>query len=213
MSIANINEWFIFEAGAVDKKTCNKIKRLAKDNWEESSVDTQKGTSDEERKTGKRGDYKPNPKQRISDVSWVTDQWVYDIIWPFMQEANQKAGWSYYIKAAESMQITRYRKGGFYNFHRDGNGDQLSAYHNPTNAFMHGHVRKLSMTTLLSDSYEGGEFQFASYNKEECVISTPEFSKVGSIVVFPSSMEHRVAPVTKGIRHSLVTWFLGPPFV
>ena len=69
------------------------------------------------------------------------------------------------------------------------------------------------MTTLLSDSYEGGEFQFASYGKEECNITIPEFSKVGSIVVFPSAMEHRVAPVTKGVRHSLVTWFVGPPFV
>jgi len=32
------------------------------------------------------------------------------------------------------------------------------------------------------------------------------------IIVFPSDMEHRVAPVTKGIRYSLVVWFLGPPF-
>ena len=206
------NEWYTFK-GALDKKTCNKIKRLARNNWEESSVDTSIGITDEERKTGQNRDYKPDPKMRISDLSWIADQWVYDTIWPFMQAANEKAGWGYHIKAAESMQITRYRKGGFYSFHRDGTGDQLSAYHNPQNAFMHGHVRKLSMTTLLSDSYEGGEFQFATYNKEECVISTPEFSKVGSIVVFPSSMEHRVSPVTKGIRHSLVTWFLGPPFV
>ena len=206
------NEWYIFK-GALDKKTCNKIKRLARNNWEISGVDTSKETTDEERKTGKKGDYKPDPKMRISDVSWVTDQWVYDTIWPFMQEANEKAGWGYHIKAAESMQITRYKKGGFYYFHQDGNGDHLSAYHNPNNAFMHGHVRKLSMTTLLSDSYEGGEFQFATYAKEKCKISIPEFSKVGSIVVFPSAMEHRVAPVTKGIRHSLVTWFVGPPFV
>ena len=206
------NEWYIFQ-GALDKKTCNKIKRLAKDNWEDSSVDTTKEITDEERKTGRKGDYKPDPKTRISDISWITDQWVYDTIWPFMQEANEKAGWGYHIKAAESMQITRYRKGGFYNFHIDGNGDQLSAYHNPQNAFMHGHVRKLSMTTLLSDSYEGGEFQFASYGKEECNISTPEFNTVGSIVVFPSAMEHRVASITKGVRYSLVTWFVGPPFV
>jgi len=130
-----------------------------------------------------------------------------------MKGANEQAGWKYDIKAAESCQITRYKKGGFYSFHTDGNGDHLSAYNAPTNAFLHGHVRKLSMTTLLSDSYEGGEFQFASYGKEECDISTPEFSKVGSIVVFPSSMEHRVAPVTKGVRYSLVTWFVGPPFV
>ena len=212
MSLALTNEWYIFQE-ALDKKTCNKIKRLAKDNWNDSSVDTSKNITDEERITGSKGDYKPDHETRISDVSWVTDQWVYDTIWPFMQEANEKAGWGYHIKAAESMQITRYRKGGFYNFHKDGNGDQLSAYHNPTNAFMHGHVRKLSMTTLLSGNYSGGEFQFASYNKEECVISTPEFSKVGSIVVFPSAMEHRVASITKGVRYSLVTWFVGPPFV
>ena len=175
--------------------------------------ESKKETTDEERKTGRKGDYKPDPKQRISDVAWVTDQWVYDTIWPYMQEANQKAGWGYQIKAAESMQITRYRKGGFYKFHQDGNGDHLSAYNNPQNAFMHGHVRKLSMTTLLSDSYEGGEFQFTSYAKERCKISTPEFNAVGSIIVFPSSMEHRVGSVTKGMRYSLVTWFVGPPFV
>ena len=206
------NEWYIFQE-ALDKKTCNKIKRLAKDNWEDSSVDTSKGITDEERKSGKKPDYKPDSKTRISDIAWVRDQWVYDTIWPFMQQANQEAGWRYDIKAAESMQITRYKKGGFYNFHTDGNGDHLSAYNDPENAFMHRHVRKLSMTTLLSDSYEGGGFQFASYGKEECFISTPEFSTVGSIIVFPSAVEHRVASITKGIRYSLVTWFLGPPFV
>ena len=111
------------------------------------------------------------------------------------------------------MQITRYRKGGFYNFHRDGYGDHLSVYNDPQNDFLNGHVRKLSMTTLLSDNYEGGEFQFAGYGQEKRTISTPEFTKIGSIIVFPSAMEHRVAPVTKGVRYSLVTWFVGPPFV
>jgi PKHD-type hydroxylase len=82
----------------------------------------------------------------------------------------------------------------------------------PDNEFLHGHVRKLSMTVLLNENYEGGEFQFATYDKEECVIHIPEFNKIGSIVVFASDVEHRVAPVTTGIRYSLVTWFLGPPF-
>jgi len=58
----------------------------------------------------------------------------------------------------------------------------------------------------------GGEFQFATYSKEKCIIQTPEINKMGSIVVFPSDMEHRVTLVTKGIRYSLVVWFLGPPF-
>ena len=33
---------------------------------------------------------------------------------------QKKAGWNLSIKAAESMQITRYKKGGFYSFHKDG---------------------------------------------------------------------------------------------
>jgi PKHD-type hydroxylase len=38
-------------------------------------------------------------------------------------------------------------------------------------------------------------------------------NKTGSVIVFPSDTEHRVTPVTKGIRYSLVAWFLGPPYV
>ena len=67
------------------------------------------------------------------------------------------------------------------------------------------------MTVLLSNSFEGGDFEFTSYGKEECIITPVEMNQ-GDIVVFPSWMEHRVAPVTKGIRYSLVTWFVGPPF-
>ena len=77
---------------------------------------------------------------------------------------------------------------------------------------MHGHVRKLSMSVLLNDNFEGGAFEFATYGKEDCII-TPIEVEAGSVIVFPSWMEHRVAPVTKGIRYSLVTWFVGPPFV
>ena len=203
------NEWFVFNK-VLDKKTCNKIKKLAQGNWVESSVDTQRETSQEERKTGRKGDYKPDPKIRISDVFWTSEQWVYDTIWPYMQQANQDAGWGYHIKAAETTQITRYKKGGFYKFHTDGNSDHLSAYNNPQNAFMHGHVRKLSMSVMLNDNFEGGAFEFASYSKEECGI-TPIEAATGDIIIFPSFMEHRVAPVTKGIRYSLVNWFVGPP--
>jgi PKHD-type hydroxylase len=190
-------KWYYF-INALDKNTCDKIRNAAEGKWSESSVDTQKDIIDK--------------KVRISDVVWTSDQWIYDTIWPYMEESNEQAGWKYDIRGAEAMQITRYKKGGFYYFHKDGKGDHLSAYDMPDNKHVHGHVRKLSMTILLNDNYEGGEFQFATYEKEKCKIEIPEFNKIGSIVVFPSDMEHRVAPVTKGIRYSLVTWFVGPPF-
>ena len=206
----SLNEWFVFEE-AIDNKTCNKLKRLGSKQWQTAGVDIKKGTTDEERKTGRKPKIGVDEKTRVTDIAWTNDQWVYDTIWPFMMEANNKASWEYDIKAAESSQITRYKKGGFYNFHRDGGGCHLVKYNNPTNAFMHGHVRKLSMTVLLNKSFEGGDFEFTSYTKEECIITPVEMNQ-GDVIVFPSWMEHRVAPVTKGIRYSLVTWFVGPPF-
>ena len=209
---ASTNEWYVFNKDTIDKKTCNKIKKWASKRWIDSAVDTRKGTTKEERKTGRKQEFKPNPKMRISDVAWCNEQWLYDILWPFMNQANEEAGWRYQIKAAESCQITRYKKGGFYSFHRDGRGDHLSAYNNPKNAFMHGYVRKLSMSVMLNDNFDGGAFEFASYGKEECTV-TPIEASAGSVIVFPSAMEHRVAPITKGIRYSVVCWFVGPPFV
>ena len=211
MALYFTNEWYIHQQ-VVDKKTCNKIKKWASKKWESAYVDTSKGITDEERKTGRKQEFKPDPKMRISDVFWTSDQWIYDLTWPYMMEANRRAGWNLDIKAAESMQITRYKKGGFYDFHKDGNADHLSAYDNPGNPFMHGHVRKLSMSIILNDNFEGGEFEFATYSKEKCHI-TPIEAKVGDLIFFPSGMEHRVAPVTKGIRYSLVNWFVGPPVV
>jgi len=211
--MANTNEWFQFNAGTIDKKTCDKIKEWASKKWETSIVSIDQGElTNDERKTGRRGDFKLDSKRRISDIAWCDEQWLYDIIWGFMQRANDEAGWRYDIKACEPCQITRYKKGGFYSFHVDGNGDHLSTYDKPDNPFQDGRVRKLSMSVMLNDNFEGGEFEFASYNRGKCTI-TPIKATTGSILVFPSSMEHRVAPITKGTRYSVVCWFLGSPFV
>ena len=196
----NENEWFYF-INALDKKTCNKIRKLGKENWKEGQT-----FGSLERNESLDG-------IRKSDIVWKNDQWVYDTIWDFMLAANEQAGWKYDIRAAESMQITRYKKGEFYHFHRDGNGDHLSVFDEPDNKFKHGYVRKLSMTVLLNENYEGGEFQFSNYRNQKCMIHTPEFNKTGSIIIFPSYVEHRVLPVTKGTSYSLVFWFTGPPFV
>tara|TARA_R100001086_G_scaffold197124_1_gene113687 strand:+ start:205 stop:837 length:633 start_codon:yes stop_codon:yes gene_type:complete len=205
------NEWYYYTS-AIDKKTCNKLKALGKNSFSGARVDRKNGTTEEERVTGRKSDHGPNKKKRISDISWTNDQWVIDLIWPYMLEANEKAGWNFNITAVESSQVTRYKVGGFYSWHVDGPSDCLSVYNKPNNKFLHGNVRKLSMTVLLNENYQGGEFQFSSYCEGEHEINVPEFKSVGSIVVFPSFIEHQVVPVTKGTRYSLVAWFLGPPF-
>ena len=70
---------------------------------------------------------------------------------------------------------------------------------------MHNKTRKLSMTIVLNDEYEGGEFQF--FNDKTLIKE-----KQGTVIIFPSYMQHRVRPIKSGIRYSLVVWFLGEPF-
>ena len=55
--------------------------------------------------------------------------------------------------------------------------------------------------------YEGGDLQFMLNQK---IVSAPR--EKGTIIVFPSFMMHRVTPITKGVRKSIVGWVAGPPY-
>ena len=73
-------------------------------------------------------------------------------------------------------------------------------------------TRKLSLVLLLSEpgvDFEGGEFQMTE--SSETKLKTIAMKK-GTLVTFPSFMIHRVTPVTKGIRSSIVIWVEGPKF-
>ena len=209
MSLWFMNEWYIFDK-VIDKKTCNRIKQLAKGNWEEAGIKLIDETTEQERHLPAKITHENNSKIRITDICWTTEQWLYDLIWPYMLAANKNSGWNLDISAAEFMQIARYKKGGFYGFHRDGASDSLASYDKPENSFMHGNVRKISMSLVLNDDFEGGELEFATYNAGECEIVPIELN-AGDMIFFTSGMEHRVAAVTKGVRYSLVSWFVGPP--
>jgi PKHD-type hydroxylase len=67
--------------------------------------------------------------------------------------------------------------------------------------------RKLSAVVALNDDYEGGVFETLDSD-------TPRSYdlKKGEMIMFPSFLMHRVTPVTKGIRRSLVIWVEGPNF-
>ena len=76
----------------------------------------------------------------------------------------------------------------------------------------------LSVTVTLTDpkEYKGGELEFDFRQQDPDKPREPrtctEILPKGSIVVFPSFVWHRVKPVTKGVRYSLVIWNLGYPF-
>jgi PKHD-type hydroxylase len=73
-------------------------------------------------------------------------------------------------------------------------------------------MRKLSLTILLNKpgiDFEGGNFEINNGNESSPLIVD---ARPGRIIAFPSFMIHRVAPITKGKRKSLVVWVLGPKF-
>lgn len=69
--------------------------------------------------------------------------------------------------------------------------------------------RKISCVIQLTDptKYEGGKLEL-----EEWPIQEGKFEQAGDMIFFPSFLKHRVTPVTRGVRHSLVTWIKGPRF-
>ena len=172
----------------VDSDTCKKIISIAENKWETA---TTKRFVQNKRKT---------------KIHWTTEQWLYDLVFEYMHAANKNSGWNFEIDGAESMQIGRYGKGCFYDTHHDGNGTSL--YNIPDNKWLHNKTRKLSMSILLNDDYEGGELNFS--NTEEPLIGGN--GTKGTVIVFPSYHSHSVEKVTKGIRYSLVVWFLGKGF-
>jgi len=89
-------------------------------------------------------------------------------------------------------------KKGHYNWHIDGTVYDLNV------------PRKLSMVLSLSEpsEFEGGLLQVKIDNDEP---KTLELKK-GRAWFFPSYVLHRVTPVTKGIRKSVVIWVGGPAF-
>ena len=140
-----------------------------------------------------------NLKSRRTDVIWQHFmQPLGCIARAYIDVANQSAGWGYSLTTQEDTQLGRYKSSdeGHYDWHMDAGPPQNDLQ------------RKLSVSILLSDpsEFEGGELQFKGMEDRKIL------TKQGSIVVFPSFIEHKVTPVTKGVRYSAVTWATGPSF-
>lgn len=145
-----------------------------------------------------------NEHVRSSSVAWVSFKPEIAHIWEKLANAVAEVNSRYFhfdlTGFHEPMQLGVYteQQQGHYDWHIDAA---------PTDR----HVpRKLSFAMLLSDpsEFEGGEFQVKTCNDE---VQTLECKK-GRAWFFPSYTLHRVAPVTKGVRRSLVLWIGGPAF-
>ena len=147
-------------------------------------------------------------KIRNSKNSWLHPFWIYKEIKPFIEYSNKLSKWNLDYNIIEEFQFTKY----------EGNKKQHYSWHSDedTEKEIGQPVRKLSTIIMLSDpkNFEGGDLEFYNYSppKRKNKILKTHHLKQGTIITFPSFVIHRVLPVTKGLRYSLVVWHKGPRF-
>ena len=219
----NLTNYYYYFKSALSPRICDDIVAYGKRHQTEMAVTGGLGRNNNKEAyksdgTMKKGALKNLQKKRKSEIVWVNDQWIYKEIHPFIHEANKTAGWNFDWDFSESCQFTKYGVGQHYGWHCD---SWDKPYDKPNDLNSHGKIRKLSVTVSLSDpsEYEGGnlEFDFRNQvdwerNKKSKIKECTEIRPRGSIIVFPSFVWHRVNPVTRGTRYSLVIWNLGLPF-
>lgn len=121
-------------------------------------------------------------------------RWLYERMWVAAQECN-RLFFCVDIKGVEAnIQLARYDSAdqGFYTWHTDFAGVRP--------------LRKISISIQLSraEDYEGGDLELM-YGSQPQKLDRAR----GTFIAFPSFMLHRVTPVTRGTRWSLVAWILG----
>ena len=147
---------------------------------------------------------KLDERYRKSNISWIPFAKavpIYQVIRQWMEVTNNNYFGFDTVQLSEQGQYAEYHKGGFYNWHMDSNVEMASM---PT-------VRKISMSLLLNDpkEFEGGDLEI--FCGETLDSEKNKFTlKRGYAVFFASFLLHRVVPVIKGTRQSLVMWFGGP---
>ena len=141
-----------------------------------------------------------NTKTRTSHISWIPFKKMpemYKDIEHVMKTTNGNHFGFDGMQLTEFAQYTEYPEGGFYDWHVD---NDVNCQHEPP-------VRKISMTCLLSheSEFEGSDLELMREGKVAKI-------KQGQAIFFASFIRHRVTPVIRGTRKSLVMWFGGTPF-
>lgn len=150
-----------------------------------------------EAKVGTNSDSRLVLESRNSKISWWYEHhWACSVFSHYFNKVNREF-WEYDLNYLSGIQITTYEKDDHYAWHCDYGVQADERY-----------TRKLSASLLITDpsEYEGGDLEFIDYHGN--TVSVPRTK--GTMVIFDSRIPHRVTPVTKGKRISLVAWMLGP---
>ncbi len=196
-----LKNYYYYYSSAIPISICDKIIKEGK------QIKKERGLIGDPKKKLSNVEISNMKKVRESHVVWLDKPWIYKLVQPYVHDANAKAGWNFDWAWTDPPQFTIYKKNQHYTWHADQFADLDE----------NNRMRKISMTINLSDpsDYEGGVLEFDYRNRtdrSDCIVPCKEIMAKGSIAVFPSFVFHRVTPVTKGTRYSLVVWNKGSSF-
>ena len=143
-------------------------------------------------------DYNEYRKSKVGWISYNSEtSWFYDQMASIARQLNSMFYRFDLSGFVEDMQFTVYDGDGD---HYDWHIDAGSTYTAP---------RKFSLVLQLTDpdQYDGGELHL-QIGKDSIFVKRER----GLVAAFPSYTLHRVTPVTRGIRKTIVVWVSGPPF-
>ena len=206
----NLTNYYWYFQSAVPSRICDEIVKYGKSLSDQMALTAGLGADPKKLNKKQVADLK---QKRDSNIVWMSDRWIYKEIQPYVHQANANAGWNFQWDFSESCQFTKYEKGQYYDWHCD-SWDRPYEREGPEK----GKIRKLSVTLTLSNpkDYKGGELEFdfrdKDPDKKPSIRKCTEILPKGSLVVFPSFVWHRVCPVKKGSRYSLVIWNIGWPY-
>lgn len=181
------NVSYAFFQKAFTKEECADIRALFnRDLAEKAKIGTQE---------------KPIVVSEIRDANILFLPFNHDTSWIFDRIAGLAIGcnrerWKFQLSGfTEGLQLTHYEPGCHYDWHMDNGNHRFS-------------TRKLSVVLQLSESddYDGGNLEFI-----DCRNDSPQ-REIGTLLLFPSYVAHRVTPVTRGERMSTVAWISGDPY-
>lgn len=108
-------------------------------------------------------------------------------------------GFQLYDQFPSYTHINSYYQNDEYPWHRDSKnyGDKCD-------------IKFTSILNISVEKYQGGEFELFLGTDNDGIIKP--LNKSGALLVFPSFLYHRVAPVVHGCRRTMTIWFEGPSF-
>lgn len=202
ISILDVGRWFLKASGDTSrynytyienfftKEQCEELCTNVEDNHELEKAQTLDASKTDERRDC-----------QISSIRFDgVFQSYYETLTSIVNQHNSEF-WRFNLTCIECLQYTVYdssvSKQSRYDWHTDDGFTQSWC----------NEIRKLSFVMLLSDpkDFTGGELQIKT-DLEDSILDMEQ----GTIVFFPSPTLHRVTPVTKGIRKTLVGWVRGP---